>query len=386
MTLNKRVQALESSPIRRFNDRISNIDGIIKLTIGEPDFATPDFIKKAAIQAIEADLNGYTHSRGLLELRQAIARFLERRYALHYDAETEVIVTVGATEALFASFMAILNEGDKVIVPSPNYVIYDTHITLSGGKMVAVDVSHDDGILTPTSLEKALQENPETKVLLLNHPCNPTGVTYTREELEALVPIIERYQLLVVSDEIYSELTYGQQHVSMASLLPERTILINGASKSHSMTGWRSCFIAARKLYIDQIFKSHQAMVNTPTSVSQYASIAAYDHGDAAIEAMRTAYQERLTLLKQRFAELGYDTLSPKGAFYLFVKVPEWFDGDDVAFGVALAEKAKVGIVPGSSFGEAGKGYFRMSYAASIDILIEAMNRIEQFTAQKGDY
>ncbi|MCW6653744.1 aminotransferase class I/II-fold pyridoxal phosphate-dependent enzyme [Aerococcaceae bacterium NML210727] len=381
--LNQTLLAIQPSPIRSFNDKISGIDGILKLTLGEPDFPTPSFIKEAAVQAINADLNGYTHSRGLIELRQAIARFLQRKYQLNYRPEDEIIVTVGATEALFATFMAILNPGDKVIVPSPNYVIYGTHVKLAGAELVSVDVSDSEFILTGERLVATLAQHPETKVLLLNHPCNPTGATYTREQLEDVLAIAKKHQLIVVSDEIYSELTYGNAHVSVASILPEQTILINGTSKAHAMTGWRSCFIAAPANFTNQIFKVHQAAVNTPTSVSQYASIAAYDQGDDSILAMRDAYRERRDLLISGFQQMGYATSAPQGAFYLFVKVPDWFEGDDFAFCLALAEKAKVGVVPGQAFGEAGRGYFRLSYAASVEQLQEALQRIATFTQQE---
>ena len=382
---NKQLLSIEPSPIRSFNDQISAIDGVLKLTIGEPDFPTPAFIKEAAVQAINADLNGYTHSRGLLELRQAISRFLKRKYQLNYNAEDEIIVTVGATEALFAALLTVLNKGDKVIIPSPNYVIYGTHVKLAGGEPIIVDVSSDDFVLTPERLEATLAKHPTTKVLLLNHPCNPTGVTYTKTQLEALAEVVKRHQLLVVSDEIYSELTYDIEHVSFASLLPEHTILINGASKSHSMTGWRSCFIAAPAELTNQIFKAHQAMVNTPPSPSQYASVVAYDQGDESIAEMRNAYRQRRDLLVTGLNKLGYSTLAPQGAFYLFVQTPDWFEGDDFEFCLALAKEAKVGVVPGSAFGEAGSRYFRLSYAASVEQLQEALRRIEIFTQQHAN-
>lgn len=384
-TLNQTLATIKPSPIRSFNDKISNIEGLIKLTLGEPDFPTPDFIKEAAIQAIQADLNGYTHSRGLIELRQAIARFLKRKYDLIYRPEDEIIVTVGATEALFSTFMAILNSGDKVIVPSPNYVIYETHVKLAGAELVPVDVSGSEFLLTASQLETTLRQHPETKVLLLNHPCNPTGVTYSRSQLEELLSVAKKHQLIVVSDEIYSELTYSDAHVSVANILPEQTILINGASKSHAMTGWRSCFIAAPATFTEQIFKVHQATVNTPTSASQYASIAAYDKGDDSIIAMRETYRERRDLLMTGLHTLGYTTSAPKGAFYLFVKVPDWFSGDDFEFCLELAHQAKVGSVPGQAFGDAGRGYFRLSYAASTEQLQEALRRIATYTQQKGD-
>ena len=381
--VNQGLLAIKPSPIRSFNDQISKIEGLIPLTIGEPDFPTPDFIKESAIEAIRKDLNGYTHSRGLLALRQAISEFLERHYELHYSPEEEIIVTVGATEALFASLVGLLNPGQKVIVPAPNYVIYETQVRLAGAELIRHDVSHSNFKLEAEELKAQLESHPEIKILLLNHPCNPTGVTYSREELGALANVARQYDLMIVSDEIYSELTYSDKHVSMAELAPERTILINGTSKFYAMTGWRSCFIAGPKDYLSQIFKVHQATVNTPPSVSQYGSIAAYHSGDDSIHEMREAYDQRRQFLIGRFREIGYQTLLPEGAFYLFVKVPDWFQGDDFAFCLALAQEAKVGAVPGQSFGPGGSGYFRLSYAASLEKLAEAMNRIQAFTQEK---
>lgn len=379
MKINQQLYQLKQSPIRAFNDQISSIDGIIRLTIGEPDFDTPEFIKQAAIQAISGTHNGYTHSMGMLELRQSIAQYIKRKYNIVYNPANEIIVTAGPTQALFACLLSLLNPGDKVITHSPNYVIYSTQTQLSQAEFVTVDVSGNDFILTPDQLEQAIIQHPETTVLLLNFPSNPTGVTYTKTQLEALIPIINKYDLWVISDEIYAELTYDTSHTSMASLLPERTLLINGLSKSHAMTGWRSGFIAGPESVIPQIFKVHQAMINTPGTQTQYAAIAAYDHGDQSIIEMRNIYQTRRDYLIKEFRALNLSTLNPQGAFYLFVKVPDWFDGNDVDFCLALAHEAKVGVVPGSGFGEAGIGYFRISYAASIEQLTEAMYRIRQF-------
>lgn len=379
MQLNSQLQYLKPSPIRSFNDQISGIEGLIPLTIGEPDFNTPDFIKEAAIKAIKENKNGYSHSRGMLPLRQAVARYIARKYEVNYNPETEILITAGPTQALLSSFMTLLNQGEKVVTPSPNYVIYTTQTNLAYGEFVTIDVSETEFILTPALLEQALVENPETTVLLLNYPSNPTGVTYTREQLEALIPVIEKYDLWVVSDEIYSELTYNQKHVSMAALLPERTILINGTSKSHAMTGWRSGFVAGPEWVISQMFKVHQATINTPNTQMQHASIVAYDQGDAAIEEMRNIYKERRDFLMNAFKEIGIETLNPQGAFYLFAKVPDWFEGNEFEFCLALAQEAKVGTVPGSGFGEAGKNYFRLSYAASLDTLKEATRRIAEF-------
>lgn len=382
MQLNRQLKKITSSPIRSFNEKIQTIEGLIPLTIGEPDFETPHNVKMSAIEAIQSNKNGYSPSKGLLELRQAIARYILRHYQLTYNPETEIIVTAGPTQALFACMMTLLNPGDKVITPSPNYVIYTTQAALANAELIQVDVSQSHFILTPELLEETLQKHPETKVLLLNHPSNPTGATYTKDQLEALVPIIKRHQLWVISDEIYSELTYHQPHISFASLLRDQTLYINGLSKSHAMTGWRSGFIAGPADVMTELFKVHQAMVNTPNTQMQYASITAYDECDYAITEMRQTYLERRNFLLEQFNALHITTVHPDGAFYLFVKVPEWFNGDDVDFCTQLAQEAKVGTIPGSGFGRAGAGYFRISYAASMAELKEAMTRIVTFIQQ----
>lgn len=380
--LNQNLARITSSPIRAFNEQIKSIDDLIYLTIGEPDFPTPTAIKKAAIDAIQHKSNGYTHSSGLLELRQAIANFIQRHYQLSYDPESEIIVTHGATQALFASFLTLLNPGDKVITPSPNYVIYKTHVALANGSLVTIDVSNNAFKLTPEHIEASLKEHPETKVLLLNFPTNPTGVSYSRTELEAIVEVARAHQLYIVSDEIYAELTYEADHVSVATLYPERTLLINGLVKSHAMTGWRSGFIAGPKEILKELYKVHQATINTPNTQMQYASIKAYNDCDEDSRMMREEYLKRRNYLVKAFDELGFELSNPEGAFYLFIKVPQWFNGSDLDFCLALAHEAKVGVVPGSGFGDAGKGYFRLSYAAKMSDLEEAIRRITNFVKQ----
>lgn len=378
--LNQQLARLQASPIRAFNDQISSIEGIIKLTIGEPDFDTPFFIKEAAKEAIDQALNGYTHSRGLPALRQAIQDYMQSHYQLTYDANSEILVTHGATEAIFASLMTLLNPGDKVLAPAPHYAVYGTQVGLAGGELVPIDVSNDNFLLTPQQLLTSLTDHPQAKVLLLNNPCNPTGRVYPANLLKDLAQIVKDRQLLVISDEIYAELTEPGSFHSFASYLPDQTILINGASKSHAMTGWRMGFLCAPEWLANDIFKVHQALISTPNSQAQYAALAAYRHGDAEITTMQTAYQARRDYLIQAFNQLDYQVIPPQGAFYLFAKVPQWFDGDDFAFCLQVAREAKVGLIPGQAFGQAGTGYFRLSYAASIEELQEAMNRLKQFS------
>lgn len=377
--LNATLAELKPSAIRTFNDKIGGIEGIIRLTIGEPDYPTPRFVKDAAMQAIDKSFNGYSNSRGMIELREVIRDYMDRKYDLTYSPEEEIIVTIGATEALFTSFYALLNKGEKVITPSPHYAVYGTQVALAGGTFIPVDVSDDAFILTPERLSATLEEHPDTKVLLFNYPSNPTGRTYTPEQLEALAEVIKQHNIVVVSDEIYSELTFEGKHVSLATYIPDQTIIINGASKSHSMTGWRMGFIAGPKWILDEIFKVHQSSVNCPPTQAQYAAISAYADGDEAVAEMRQGYIERRDLLVAGFERIGFELASPQGAFYLFIKVPDWFEGDDYDFCLKLAEEAKVGLVPGQAFGAAGKRYFRLSYAASIEQLTEALNRIETF-------
>lgn len=371
---------IKQSPIRSFNDSISGIEGLIKLTLGEPDFPTPQFIKDYTIESINNSFNGYSHSKGLLELRETISDYLKRRYDLDYDAEKEIVVTVGATEAIFTTLYSLLNPGEKVVVSSPHYAVYKNLVNLTGGEFVAVDVSATGLIWTPELLDETLTNDPEIKVLLLNHPSNPTGQTYNAEQLEALAEVLKKHDIWVVSDEIYAELTYGSKHISMAKLLPEQTILINGASKSHSMTGWRMGIVAGPSEVVDKIFIVHQTAVNTPTTQAQFAALAAYSvEGDKAIEEMRKQYEERREYLLKRIPEIGLEANKPDGAFYLFIKIPEWFEGDDMDFCLKLAHEAKVGLVPGQAFGEAGKNYVRLSYAASLEMLETALDRIEDF-------
>lgn len=384
--LNRTLKDIQQSAIRSFNDKISGIDGLIRLTLGEPDFPTPRFIKDAAIEAIDKSFNGYSHSRGEIELREIISDYMNRHYDVKYDPETEIIVTVGATEALFTSLYAILNPGDKVLVGAPYYAVYKNFVTLAGGEFVPVNLREDHFLFTPEKLDTILSNDPAIKVLFLNHPSNPTGATYNAEQLEGIAEVARKHNLIILSDEIYSELTYGDKHVSMAKFAPERTIVVNGASKSHSMTGWRMGFICAPEVFTSQIFKIHQAVVNAPSTQAQYACIEGYsERGDIEIDRMRNIYLERRNLIRDGMNRLGFETSNPQGAFYLFVKVPDWFDGDDMDFCLDLAHKAKVGVVPGSAFGEDGKGYFRISYAASTNELNEFLNRVETYIKETKD-
>lgn len=376
---NHKVSEAQASPIRLFKGKISDIEGLIDLTLGQPDFHAPDIVHEAAHQAIDNNADGYTSSMGLVELREAISQYLKRHNNLTYALE-EIIVTNGATGALFSSVYAILNPGDKVLVASPHYPVYKTIINLAHGDMVAVDVSETDFVLTTDHIREAKEEHGEIKVILLNYPSNPTGQTYTDDQLKELADEIRGTNTLVISDEIYSELVYDEKHVSIAKYLPEQTIVLNGVSKSHAMTGWRSGFIAAPKEIMDQIFKVNQASINTLNTVTQYASLAAYSEaGDQYIYDMRDEYKKRRDYLKEEMGQLGFTTSNPSGAFYLFAKIPDWYKGSDYDFCLEIAEEAKIGVIPGSSFGEAGQGYFRLSYAASQEKLEQYIEHLRQF-------
>lgn len=378
--INRNVKQAPENAIRTFSDRISHIENLLAFNIGEPDFPTPHNIKQAAIQAIEQDQSFYSHSRGVLELRQEISHYLARKYHLIYSPENEILVTAGATEALYLSLIGLLNPGDQVLVVDPSYVIYHSQITLAGGETIPIDVSTSQFKLTPLQLEEAIQTNPCVKALVFNFPTNPTGVTYTYQEIEALARVIQAHQIFVISDEVYSEFSYESQHISIATFIPENTLLINGASKSHAMTGWRSAFLAGPSELLDAFYPLHQAVVTSPTTQVQYASIEAYSEAsDQAILAMKTSYQERRDLLYQGMEDLGFESIRPTAAFYLFTKVPNWFQGDDIDFCIALAEECQIAITPGSVFGAAGKGYFRTSYVSSKENLQLYLSRLADF-------
>ena len=291
---NNQVYKIEVSDIRKFDERVSTIEGMLKLTLGAPDFNTPDHIKEAAIEAINNNESHYTGMAGDLQLRVAASEFLKKKYTLDYSPENEVLVTIGATEAISASLLAILNPGDKILVPSPIFPGYEPLITLSQATPIFIDTSVNGFVLTPQMIEDAMTEHgTSVKAIILNYPNNPTGVTYTREEIKALAEVLKKHDLFVISDEIYSELTYDNEHVSIAEYLREQTILINGLSKSHAMTGWRIGFIFAPKELTAQIIKVHQYLVTCATSISQKAALAALTVGIDDALPMKEEYQKR---------------------------------------------------------------------------------------------
>ena len=381
---NPNLDKIQISAIRRFDQEVSKIPGILKLTLGEPDFSTPQHVEDAAVAAVRAHESHYTGMSGLLALRQAASHFVAGKYGLNFDAESEILVTVGATEAISASLMSILVAGDKVLTPAPLYPGYEPLIQLAGAEMVEIDTTKNGFVLTPEMLEAALIAHPETKVVILNYPSNPTGVTYNRAEIKALSDVIKKYPVFVISDEIYSELNYtDEKHVSIAEFAREQTIVLNGLSKSHAMTGYRIGFIFADASLTSQIIKTHQYFVTAATTVSQFAAIEALTNGkdDAAI--MTKEYIIRRDYIMSQMTPLGFEIAKPDGAFYIFAKIPEDLDQDDFAFLIDFANQKQVAFIPGSSFGQYGKGYIRLSYAASMPVITEAMIRLTAFVNEK---
>lgn len=381
---NPNLDKIQISAIRRFDQEVSKIPGILKLTLGEPDFSTPQHVEDAAVAAVRAHESHYTGMSGLLALRQAASQFVSGKYGITFDPESEVLVTVGATEAISASLMSILVAGDKVLTPAPLYPGYEPLIQLAGAEMVEIDTTKNGFVLTPKMLEAALIAHPETKVVILNYPSNPTGVTYNRAEIKALSDVIKKYPVFVISDEIYSELTYtDEKHVSIAEFARELTIVLNGLSKSHAMTGYRIGFIFADASLTSQIIKTHQYFVTAATTVSQFAAIEALTNGkdDAAI--MTKEYIIRRDYIMSQMIPLGFDIAKPDGAFYIFAKIPADLNQDDFAFLIDFANQKQVAFIPGSSFGQYGKGYIRLSYAASMPVITEAMIRLTAFVNEK---
>ena len=377
--MNARVKALAPSDILEFNKEIAGIDGIVKLTLGEPDFFTPEHVKQAGIQAIRDNHSHYTESRGMPSLRKAAAGYLHAKYGLDYDPDTQMVITAGATGGIFSGLTAMINPGDTVILPTPIFPLYIPIAQLSGAKTVFVDTSNDSFILRPDKLEAAIEHSDgPVKALVLNYPTNPTGVTYAREDLEALAQVARKHGFFVLSDEIYAELTYQGTHVSMGTILPEQTVVLGGVSKSHAMTGWRVGIAAGPADVINQISKVNEFTITSVTTNAQYAAQEALTKGMNDTDPMREAYRKRRDYLVKALPEVSLDVIDPKGAFYIFARLPEGMR-DSWSFVYDLARKAKVAVIPGASFGPGGEGYVRISYAASMEDLHTAVERI-------GDY
>ena len=378
---NKQLDKIQVSLIRQFDQAISEIPGVLRLTLGEPDFTTPDHVKEAAKRAIDQDQSYYTGMSGLLTLRQAASDFVKEKYQLDYAPENEILVTIGATEALSATLTAILEEGDKVLLPAPAYPGYEPIVNLVGAEVVEIDTTENGFVLTPEMLEKAiLEQGDKLKAVILNYPANPTGITYSREQLEALAAVLRKYEIFVVCDEVYSELTYtGEAHVSLGTMLRDQAIIINGLSKSHAMTGWRLGLIFAPAAFTAQLIKSHQYLVTAANTMAQHAAVEALTAGKNDVEPMKKEYIQRRDYIIEKMTALGFEIIKPDGDFYIFAKIPAGYNQDSFAFLKDFAQKKAVAFIPGAAFGRYGEGYVRLSYAASMETITEAMKRLEEY-------
>lgn len=378
---NKQLDKIQVSLIRQFDQAISEIPGVLRLTLGEPDFTTPDHVKEAAKRAIDQNQSYYTGMSGLLTLRQAASDFVKEKYQLDYAPENEILVTIGATEALSATLTAILEEGDKVLLPAPAYPGYEPIVNLVGAEVVEIDTTENNFVLTPEMLEKAiLEQGDKLKAVILNYPANPTGITYSWEQLEALAAVLRKYEIFVVCDEVYSELTYtGEAHVSLGTMLRDQAIIINGLSKSHAMTGWRLGLIFAPASFTAQLIKSHQYLVTAANTMAQHAAVEALTAGKNDAEPMKKEYIQRRDYIIEKMTALGFEIIKPDGAFYIFAKIPAGYNQDSFAFLKDFAQKKAVAFIPGAAFGRYGEGYVRLSYAASMETIKEAMKRLEEY-------
>lgn len=378
--LNPAVTEIKPSGIRKFFDIAATMDGVISLGVGEPDFQTPWHIRKAGISSLERGRTKYSANRGTMELRREISAYLKRRYGLEYKSESEILVTVGGSEAIDGAIRAIVSPGDEVIIPQPSYVCYEPITALAGGVPVIIETkAENDFKVTAEELKKAI--TPKTKALILPYPCNPTGAVMEREDLERIAEVLKDTDIIVISDEIYSELTYCESpHVSPASVpnMRERTITVNGFSKAYSMTGWRLGYACGPEEIMKQITKIHQYAIMCAPTTSQYAAVEALRNGDEEIEKMRNEYDRRRRLIVHGFNKLGLTCREPKGAFYAFPCIESTGLSSD-EFCEKLLQSKKVAVVPGTAFGKGGEGFIRASYCYSAEHILKALERIEEF-------
>ncbi|ASB89849.1 aminotransferase A [Bacillus sonorensis] len=378
--LNPNVKEIEISGIRKFSNLVSQYENVISLTIGQPDFFTPHHVKQAAKKAIDENHTSYTHNAGYPELRQAVQLYMKKKTDLNYEAETEIIITTGASQGIDAAFRTILSPGDEVILPGPVYPGYEPIIKLCGAVPVIIDTTSFGFKLTAKLIEEAL--TPKTKCVVLPYPSNPTGMTLSEEELKEIASLLKGRNVFVLSDEIYSELTFDRPHHSIASVLRDQTIVIGGLSKSHSMTGWRIGFLFAPKEIAKHILKVHQYNVSCASSISQKAALEAVTNGFDDSLIMREQYKKRLDYVYDRLVTMGLDVVKPSGAFYIFPSIKS-LGMTSFDFCTSLLEEEGLAIVPGSSFSEYGEGYVRISYAYSPDTLREGLDRLESFVFNK---
>lgn len=379
--INQDVKKIEISGIRKFFNLVAGTKDMISLTIGQPDFPTPHHVKEAGKRAIDDDFTSYTHNAGILELRKAAAQFVKEKYNLTYNPETEIITTVGASEAIDITFRTILEKGAEVILPGPVYPGYEPLIHLCGATPIYADTTNNQFRFTADLIEKYITE--KTRCIVLPYPSNPTGVSLTKDEIVQIANLLKDKDIFILADEIYSELVYSEDHFSIGSVLKEKTIVINGLSKSHSMTGWRIGFIFAPAYLTQHILKVHQYNVSCATSISQMAALEALTKGKNDGVEMKKHYLERRDYVFGRLTKMGWEVVKPDGAFYFFVKLPK-NRSNSFEFALELVEKAGVAVVPGSAFSPLGEGYFRLSFAYSMDTLKEALDRIEGFLQENS--
>ena len=377
--LSQKITTIKPSGIRKFFDVANEMEDAISLGVGEPDFNTPWHIREEGIYSLERGKTHYTSNSGLKELKIEICNYLRRRYNLEYNYDKEVLVTVGGSEAIDIALRAMLDRGDEVILPQPSYVSYEPCIVLADGVPVIVELKEENNFkLTKEELLGAITD--KTKVLIMPFPNNPTGAVMTYEDLKDIVDVVIEKDLYVISDEIYSELTYGGDHFSIAGFpgMKERTIVINGFSKAYAMTGWRLGYAAGPVNIMEQMLKIHQYAIMCAPTTSQHAAVEALKKGDSDVAKMRETYNQRRQYLMNRFKEMGIPCFEPFGAFYVFPNISK-FGMTSEEFAMELLKKEKVAVVPGTAFGDCGEGFLRISYAYSIDNLIIAMEKIEHF-------
>jgi len=377
-----KVVEIKPSGIRKFFDIVSEMKDAISLGVGEPDFDTPWHIRDEGIYSLERGRTFYTSNAGLKELRQEITNYIQRKHGAVYDPMTEVLITVGGSEAIDIGLRAMINPGEEVLIPQPSYVSYEPCAILAGARPVIINLKAENEFrLTAEELEAAITD--KTKILILPFPNNPTGAIMERKDLEAIAEVIIKHDIFVMSDEIYGELTYKERHVSIVELpgMKERTILINGFSKAYAMTGWRLGYACGPKEILQQMTKIHQFAIMCAPTTSQYAAVEALKNGDDDVAEMRMAYNQRRRFLMNAFKEMGLECFEPYGAFYVFPCIKEFGMTSD-EFATRFLEEEKVAVVPGTAFGDCGEGFLRISYAYSLEDLKVALGRLEHFIAK----
>ncbi|QDI90092.1 aminotransferase A [Salicibibacter halophilus] len=376
--INENVLHIQRSGIRQFFDKVATVEGAVQLTLGQPDFQTPEHVKEAAKQAIDDNHTTYTANGGIPELKKAATDFAREKYGLSYDAKREVITTVGASQALDIALRTILSSGDEVLLPVPAYPAYEPLIRLNGAKPTYIDTSKTNFKLTKEAIQAAI--TPKTRALILSYPSNPTGRVLSEDELQAIAAVLQDENIFVISDEIYSELVYAQVHSSIAFQpgMKARTVVINGLSKSHSMTGWRIGFAFAPTTLTEQMLKVHSYNISCPSSISQHAALSALTVGKDDAERMREEYEKRRDYMLRRLRDMAMPVEQPEGAFYLFPSI-QTTGLDSYTFAERLLKEEKLAVVPGTAFSRYGEGYVRLSYAYDMENLTEACYRLERF-------